>query len=80
MGGDDEIWGLAGNDGLSGGEGADELYGGAGRDALLGGAGDDFIEAKDGEADFVGCGSGNDVASLDLIDRVTRDCETLFPG
>jgi hypothetical protein len=38
------------------------------------------VEAKDGEADFVGCGSGNDVASVDLADRVARDCETIYPG
>ncbi len=71
FGRDDGVWGLGGND---------ELYGGEGRDLLLGGAGDDFIEAKDGEADFVGCGSGNDVASVDLADRVARDCETIYPG
>ena len=66
---EDGIWGLGGDD---------ELYGG-GRDLILGG-GDDFIEAKDGEADLVGCGSGNDVASVDLADRVARDCETIYPG
>ena len=68
---EDGIWGLGGDD---------ELYGGGGRDLILGGAGDDFIEAKDGEADLVGCGSGNDVASVDLADRVARDCETIYPG
>ena len=68
---EDGIWGLGGDD---------ELYGGEGRDLILGGAGDDFIEAKDGEADFVGCGSGNDVASVDLADHVARDCETIYPG
>ena len=68
---EDGVWGLGGND---------ELYGGEGRDLILGGAGEDFIEAKDGEADFVGCGSGDDVASVDLADRVARDCETIYPG
>jgi Ca2+-binding RTX toxin-like protein len=71
FGKEDGIWGLGGDD---------ELYGGEGRDLILGGAGDDFIEAKDGEADFVGCGPGNDVASVDLADRVARDCETIYPG
>jgi len=71
LGGEDGIWGLGGDD---------ELYGGEGRDLILGGAGDDFIEAKDGEADFVGCGSGNDVTSVDFADRVARDCETIYPG
>ena len=80
FGGEDEIWSLAGDDRLSGGGGDDELYGGQGHDALLGGAGDDFIEAKDGELDYVECGSGNDVASVDLGDRVARTCETLYPA
>lgn len=71
FGGDDDIWGLGGED---------ELYGGEGRDLILGGTGHDFIEAKDGEADLVGCGPGNDVASVDLVDRVARDCETIYPG
>jgi Ca2+-binding RTX toxin-like protein len=71
FGGEDGIWGLAGDD---------ELYGGLGSDMQLGGAGDDFIEARDGERDYVECGSGNDVASVDLGDRVARNCETLYPG
>ena len=64
---------------LAGG-GDDELYGGPGRDALLGGAGDDFIEAKDGHRDYVWCGPGDDVVSVDLGDRVARNCETLYPA
>jgi Ca2+-binding RTX toxin-like protein len=80
FGGEDGIWGLAGDDGLSGGGGDDELYGGPGRDALLGGAGDDFIEAKDGQRDYVWCGPGDDVVSVDLGDRVARNCETLYPA
>ncbi|CAA9407766.1 Alkaline phosphatase [uncultured Rubrobacteraceae bacterium] len=71
FGAEDGIWGFGGDD---------ELYGGEGGDLILGGTGDDFIEAKDGEVDFVGCGSGNDVASVDLVDRVARDCETIYPG
>lgn len=70
----------AGDDALSGGDGDDELYGGPGRDTLLGGAGDDFIEAKDGERDYVWCGPGKDVVSVDLGDRVARNCETLYPA
>ena len=69
--GENEIWGLGGGD---------ELYGGGGRDLILGGQGDDFIEAKDGEADLVGCGPGNDVASVDPVDRVEADCERIYPG
>ena len=57
------------------------LPSGPGRDALLSGAGDDFIEAwSDGEQGYLECGSGNDVASVDLGERVARSCEILYPG
>ena len=78
FGGNDEFWGLAGDDTLYGGDGDDELYGGTGRDALLAAAGDDFIEAKDGQRDYVECGGGDDAASVDARDRVAPGCETLF--
>ena len=42
------------------------------------GWGEDFIEAKDGEREYVGGGSGKDVASVDLIDRVMRSCDTIY--
>ncbi len=70
--------GLAGKDGLSGGGGDDELYGGQGRDALLGGKADDFLESKDGERDYVDCGPGGDAVSVDMEDRVSRTCETIY--
>jgi Ca2+-binding RTX toxin-like protein len=78
FGGEDGIWGFAGDDGLSGGGDDDELYGGPGRDALLGGAGDDFMETKDGERDYVDCGPGDDAASVDMQDRVSNSCETVY--
>lgn len=80
FGGDDDIWGLAGDDVLSGSGGADELYGGEGRDVVVGGAGDDFIEAKDGARDYVECGPGTDIASVDARDLVARGCETVYAG
>jgi len=80
FGGGDETWGLAGDDALYGGGGDDELYGGTGHDALLGGAGDDFVEARDGERDYVWCGPGDDAVSVDPVDRVARNCETLYVG
>ncbi|HKH09918.1 MAG TPA: hypothetical protein VKA73_02120 [Rubrobacter sp.] len=80
FGGDDQIRGLGGDDALSGGGGDDELYGGAGHDVLLGGAGDDFIEARDGERDYVWCGPGDDTVSADPVDRVSGNCETLYVG
>ena len=58
----------------------DELYGGAGADGLFSGDGDDFVEASDGERDLVSCGPGVDVASVDFVDLVARDCERVYPG
>jgi len=80
FGAGDEVMGLGGDDALSGGGGDDELYGGSGHDALLGGAGDDFVEARDGGRDYVWCGPGADTASVDPVDRVARNCETLYAG
>jgi Ca2+-binding RTX toxin-like protein len=65
---------------LSGGSGDDEIYGGSGRDLLVGGRGSDFIEAKDGEADYVACGAGDDTASIDDDDHAASDCETVYQG
>lgn len=80
FGGEDGLWGLGGEDVLFGGGGDDELYGGSGRDVLAGGTGDDFIETKDGARDYVECGSGFDVASVDFEDLVSRSCESVYPG
>lgn len=73
------LHGADGDDVLTGGDGPDEIYGGPGRDLMFGGAGDDFIEAKDGARDFVDCGPGLDVASIDDADRVAPNCETVYP-
>lgn len=76
--GADVIHGSSGGDEIFGGEAADEIYGGLGRDVMLGGRGDDFIEAKDGVRDFVACGAGYDVVSVDEKDFVLRDCEVVY--
>ena len=78
--GGDALYGGSGDDTLYGGAGKDELYGGAGDDDVLAGAGDDFIEAKDGAVDRVGCGPGDDSASVDREDLVSPDCEAVYPG
>ena len=76
----EQLTGTGGDDGIRGLDGDDELYGGEGRDVILGGAGDDFIETKDGAVDLVSCGSGDDVASVDLLDLLPGDCETVYAG
>jgi hypothetical protein len=59
---------------FSGGDGADGLFGGGAVDSFDGGLGDDNIIARDGNAEDVNCGIGNDTAVTD--DPDTRlSCE-----
>jgi hypothetical protein len=74
--GGDRIAGGAGADRIDGRGGDDCLAGGPGRDSLNGGSGDDSIQARDGAADRLDCGAGEDVATVDPKDT-TRGCETL---
>ena len=73
-GGNDRLRGKGGEDCLSGGTEDDRLNGGSGEDLLKGGAGDDVIKARDGEADKVRCGFGDDRAKVDSLDSVSS-CE-----
>ena len=75
-GGNDTFIGNAGANTLFGGDGNDTLDGGAGNDVLSGGDEDDTIRARDGFADFVNCGAGNDTTEVDTLDRV-EDCENV---
>lgn len=72
--GGDRIGGGPGRDKLIGGGGRDCLDGGPGRDRLNGGPGDDVLRARDGSADVVDCGEGDDFAIVDAKDTV-RSCE-----
>ena len=84
----DILDGGAGNDILRGGAGPDLLVGGPGRDVIYGGGGRDLIYARDGRRDVVSCGTNKtrigaeaDIAYVDRIDVVSRDCEYVFrPG
>lgn len=71
----DVLDGEAGADRLDGGSDADQLHGGPGSDVLAAGAEDDVVDARDGEADVVACGGGEDRALVDLVDSVDGDCE-----
>jgi Putative metal-binding motif/RTX calcium-binding nonapeptide repeat (4 copies) len=75
--GNDQIDGSAGPNTLEGGEGADTLTGLGGADTLTGGGANDVIQARDGVADTVSCGTGNDRAVVDPADQVSPDCETV---
>lgn len=69
-----------GEDALRGTDREDRLAGFGGDDGVWGLAGDDFIEAKDGARDYVECGPGTDIASVDARDLVARGCETVYAG
>ena len=91
---DDTIDGGAGNDTIEGGYGHDTITGGPGRDVINGDSngstcnwiqcrspyGNDHIDARDGEADNVTCGVGEDVVEADPVDTVAPDCETVHRG
>jgi N,N-dimethylformamidase beta subunit-like, C-terminal/RTX calcium-binding nonapeptide repeat (4 copies) len=66
--GDDRIFGLAGADILEGGKGTDRLWGGPGRDRIV---------SRDSAQDLVVCGTGRDVAIVDLLDLVHTSCEVV---
>jgi Ca2+-binding RTX toxin-like protein len=74
--GNDTLRGNAGPNSLTSGSGNDTIDGGGGNDVLSGGDGDDTIRARDGFADFISCGEGNDTAEVDTLDTVS-ECETV---
>jgi Ca2+-binding RTX toxin-like protein len=58
-------------------DGADTFDGGAGADTVDANEGDDVIEVRDGLADSVACGPGNDTGRRDAVDTLAADCEGL---
>jgi Ca2+-binding RTX toxin-like protein len=58
-------------------EGRGDIDGGAGNDSLFGGENDDTLRARDGFADRVSCGAGNDTAIVDQFDQVSGTCENV---
>jgi hypothetical protein len=75
--GPDKLGGSGAANTIDGGAGEDRITGGAGKDAIFGGDGDDVIEARDGQVDRIDCGPGDDVATIDRNDVITR-CEKLL--
>jgi Ca2+-binding RTX toxin-like protein len=53
------------------------ITGGNGNDSLIGGPHTDTINARDGFADRVTCGAGNDTAVVDSLDVVSTSCENV---
>jgi Ca2+-binding RTX toxin-like protein len=94
--GRETIDGGAGDDRIEGGFNHDTLKGGPGRDVIYGDStsgncggngqsctlpfGNDTIDARDGEADQVDCGAGQDTATVDAVDTVAANCERVDRG
>jgi hypothetical protein len=76
----DRLVGTAYDDVLNGFAGNDTLIGGGGKDILRGGLGNDVIRARDGRRDLVDCGPGRDLAYVDRLDKVSKNCETIKRG
>ena len=72
--GNDRVKGGAGNDQVQSQGGQDKVVGGSGKDNIRAGGGDDKVNAVDGVKDKVKCGTGNDVAKVDKVDKVAKDC------
>jgi thrombospondin type 3 repeat protein/hemolysin type calcium-binding protein len=72
--GDDLLVGNAGDDFLTGQDGNDDLVGGPGKNTYFGRSGRDLIQADNGVAEKVDCGSGEDQALVDASDTPVR-CE-----
>jgi Tol biopolymer transport system component len=64
-GGNDVIYGDAGSDRILGQDGNDILVGGEGKDQLFGGAGKDKLKCRDGHADALKGGNGQDRGRTD---------------
>ena len=89
--GDEQVDGGSGNDLLDGGYGNDHITGGPGADVIHGDvaggecgivycklpAGNDRVDARDGVADQIDCGVGQDSVVADASDVVAPDCETV---
>jgi Ca2+-binding RTX toxin-like protein len=68
--GGDTLIGNGADNLLDGGPGHDQLIGAGGIDRLRGGSGSDLLDARDGAADAVRCGTQRDLALIDDEDEV----------
>jgi Ca2+-binding RTX toxin-like protein len=91
--GNDTLLGGKGKDKLKGGPGADVLSGGPGKDRMVGGDGEnqfnmadgveqgspgnDVIDARNGKADEIDCGAGDDTVYVDRLEDGVYGCENV---
>ena len=68
-----------GNNLVKSGGGNDTIRTGGGKDTIFSGTGNDTIFVRDGNSDFVNCGSGRDVVYADPanLDYVANNCEVV---
>jgi Ca2+-binding RTX toxin-like protein len=78
--GDDSIVGNGLTNILLGGFGDDTIDGSLAPDRIEGGSGNDHLASRDGSVDSVFCGADADGASVERIDVVAPDCETIDQG
>jgi Tol biopolymer transport system component len=74
--GADHIYGRAGDDYIDAGAGNDVIYPGPGHDTVLGKGGADIVYARDGQRDWIDCGTEHDIAIVDKLDHV-HHCEVV---
>jgi Ca2+-binding RTX toxin-like protein len=77
LAGDDTVRGGPGADVIDAGPGNDMINPGGGADLVRGGDGDDTISSRDGVADSIECGPGNDTVIADRSDALSG-CENVF--
>jgi hypothetical protein len=61
---------------IDAGSGDDVIYPGAGHDTILGKGGNDIVYARDGQRDYIDCGTEHDIAVVDKLDHV-HHCEVV---
>jgi Ca2+-binding RTX toxin-like protein len=72
----DLVYGEDGSDTINGAQGDDSLYGGSGDDFLYGENGKDNLSGGDG-ADSLDGGMQTDICTVDVLDILVVDCETI---
>ncbi len=75
--GSDHIRTFGGNDYIAGGSGADTIDPGPGNDTVIAGGGNDVIYARDGQRDWIDCGTEYDIVYADKLDH-THHCEKVL--
>jgi hypothetical protein len=71
------VFGGAAADVINTGEADDQVIPNKGKDEVSTASGDDVVDARDGVADKIFCGTGTDTVYADQLDSVAVDCDTV---